>query len=88
MKKQAKVLVHESMAMENVKKYSKIKFADSISEVLKNSYCGGMMTSWAEYPKITNKDLKNMKKRIIIDSRRILKSSKLDCVYNAIGIGN
>jgi len=32
--------------------------------------------------------MKNMKKRIIIDSRRILNSSKLDCVYNAIGIGN
>jgi len=46
------------------------------------------MTSWAEYSKITNKDLKNMKKRIIIDSRRILNNSKIDCVYYAIGVGN
>jgi len=46
------------------------------------------MTAWPEYSKITNRNMKNMKKRIIIDSRRILKNSKLDCVYNAIGIGN
>jgi len=32
--------------------------------------------------------MENMKKRIIIDSHRILKNPKLDCVYNAIGIGN
>ena len=90
LKKQAKVIVHDPMAIENVRKKfkNKIRYTNSISDVLKDSYCGVIMTAWPEYSKITNRNIKNMKKRIIIDSRRILKSSKLDCVYNAIGIGN
>jgi UDPglucose 6-dehydrogenase len=90
LKKQAKVIVHDPMAIENVRKIfkSKIKYANSISNALKDSYCGVIMTAWPEYSKITNINIKNMKKRIIIDSRRILKNSKLDCTYNAIGIGN
>ena len=90
LKKQAKIIVHDPMAIENVKKIFKkrIKYADSITEVLKNSYCGIILTAWPEYSKITNKNLKGMKKRVIIDSRRILKNKELDCVYNAIGIGN
>jgi len=90
LKKQAKVIVHDPMAIENVKKKfrDKITYTDSISEALKDSYCGVIMTAWPEYSKIKNKNLKNMKKRVIIDSRRILKNQKLDCNYNAIGIGN
>jgi len=90
LKKQAKIIVHDPMAIENVRKKFKkrIRYADSISGVLKDSSCCVIMTAWPEYSKITNSNIKNMKKRIIIDSRRILKNSKLDCVYNAIGIGN
>jgi UDPglucose 6-dehydrogenase len=90
LKKQAKITVHDPMAIENVRKKFKkrITYANSISNALENSYCGVIMTAWPEYSKITNKNLKHMKKRIIVDSRRILKNSKLDCIYNAIGIGN
>jgi len=90
LKKQVKVSVHDPMAIENVRKKfkNKIRYANSISEVLKDSYCGVIMTAWPEYSKITNRNMKNMKKRIIIDSRRILNSSKLNCIYNATGIGN
>jgi len=90
LKKQAKVKVHDPMAIENVRKKftNKIKYANSISDVLKDSYCGVIMTAWPEYSKITNKNIKNMKKQIIIDSQRILNNPKLNCVYNAIGIGN
>jgi len=90
LKKQAKVIVHDPMAIENVRKIfkNKIRYTNSISDVLRDSYCGIIMTAWPEYSKITNTNMKNMKKRIIIDSRRILKNSKLDCIYNAIGIGN
>ena len=89
LKKHARVIVHDPMAIKNVKKKFKdrIKYADSISEVLKNSHCGVLMTAWPEYHKISNENMKNMKKRILIDSRRILKNKKLDCVYNAIGVG-
>ena len=46
------------------------------------------MTAWPEYSKITNKELKNMKKKVIIDTRRVLNNIKLDCKYKAIGVGN
>ena len=90
LKKQAKVIVHDPMAIENVRKIfkNKIRYTNSISNALKDSYCGVIMTAWPEYSKITNINMKNMKKRIIIDSQRILKNPKLNCVYNAIGIGN
>jgi len=90
LKKNAKIIVHDPMAIKNVKKKFKdeIRYAKSISEVLENSHCAVLMTAWPEYSKITNNNLKNMKKRVLIDSRRILKNKKLDCVYNAIGVGN
>lgn len=90
LKKHAKITVHDPMAIKNVKKKfkDKITYTKSISEVLENSHCAVLMTAWPEYSKITNNNLKNMNKRILIDSRRILKNKKLDCVYNAIGVGN
>jgi len=90
LKKQAKIIVHDPMAIENVRKKfrKRITYANSISNALENSYCGVIMTAWPEYSKITNKNLEHMKKRIIVDSRRILKNQKLDCVYSAVGIGN
>ena len=90
LKKHARVTVHDPMAIKNVKRKFKerIKYANSISEVLKDSHCGVLMTAWPEYHNIKNSNLKNMKKRILIDSRRILKNKKLDCVYHAIGVGN
>ncbi len=90
LKKQAKIKVHDPMAIDNVKKKfkNKITYSNSISDVLKESHCCVIMTAWPEYSKITNQDIKNMKKRVIIDSRRILKNQNLDCDYTAIGIGN
>ena len=90
LKKHARIIVHDPMAIKNVKiKFrDKIRYAKSISEVLDNSHCAVLMTAWPEYSKITNNHLKNMKKRVLIDSRRILKNKKLDCRYNAIGVGN
>ena len=90
LKKNARIIAHDPMAIKNVKKKFKdeIRYAKSISEVLENSHCAVLMTAWPEYSKITNSNLKNMKKRVLIDSRRILKNKKLDCVYNAIGVGN
>ena len=90
LKKHVIITVHDPMAIENVKKIfkNKINYASSITNVLKNSHCGIIMTAWPEYSKITNNHIKNMEKRVIIDSRRILKNSKLDCNYQAIGIGS
>ena len=88
--KQADIVVHDPMAIENVKKKfkEKITYANTISDALNNSNCCVIMTAWPQYSKITNKNLKNMKTRVIIDSRRILKDSNLNCIYVAVGIGN
>ena len=40
-----------------------------------------------EYSKINNNIIKKMKKKIIIDSRRILANKNIDADYQAIGIG-
>ena len=45
------------------------------------------MTQWKEYSKINNNIIKKMKKKIIIDSRRILANKNIDADYQAIGIG-
>ena len=90
LKKQANIIAHDPMAIYNAKKIfkNKIKYSNIISECLKDSYCLVIMTAWSEYAKITNKELKSMKKKIIIDTRRVMNNIKLDCKYKAIGIGN
>ena len=45
------------------------------------------MTTSNEYSKIRSNELKLMKKRIIIDSRRLLADHNLDIDYSAIGMG-
>ena len=46
------------------------------------------MTPWKEYSKINNRLIGKMKKKVIIDSRRILVNSNLNCDYSALGIGS
>ena len=90
LKKQARISVHDPMAIKNVKEKfnKKIIYSISISDALKDSYCGVIMTAWPEYSKINNNNLKVMKNKLIIDSRRILQNEKLKCKYIALGIGN
>ena len=89
-KNNAKITVHDPKAIENTKKIfsNKIEYAASIDEALKNSQCGIIMTPWEEYSKINNRVIGKMKNKIIIDSRRILVNSNLNCNYSALGIGN
>jgi len=89
LKNKMNVTVHDPMAIENTKHLfgKKIKYASSINEALKDSQCAIIMTPWKQYSKISNKNLKQMKKKRIIDTRRILKK-KEGIEYYAIGIGN
>ncbi len=45
------------------------------------------MTQWKQYEKIDNNSIKDMKTKIIIDSRRLLANKKINADYNALGIG-
>jgi len=90
LKSGTKIIVHDPMALENTKMIfgRKITYAKKISEALKNCECAIIMTSWNDYNKLTSKDFRNMKKRVIIDSRRLLADKKLDASYHALGIGS
>lgn len=89
LKHQVKINIHDPKAMENTKKIfgNKISYFDSIKDALRNSECVVIMTSWKEYSKLNNDHLKVMKKRIIVDSRRMLKDHKVKMRYYPIGIG-
>ena len=45
------------------------------------------MTQWKQYEALNNNSIKNMRKKLIIDCRRILANKKLDADYYAVGIG-
>ena len=88
-KKGSKINVHDPMAMENAKKKlkSKVQFHENIEESLKNADCAVVMTDWDEYKKINSKSIKNMKQKIIIDTRRILTKNNFDKSTKIIALG-
>ena len=90
LKRKAKIMIHDPKAIENTKEIfkNKIDYAKSIQDAILNSQCVIIMTQWGQYEKLTNSDFKKMKKKIVIDTRRILEDKKLDVDYYAIGIGN
>ena len=45
------------------------------------------MTPWKVYTKLTNNDFQKMKKKLVIDTRRILSRKNLNVEYLAIGLG-
>ena len=88
-KRKAKVTVHDPRAIKNTKNVfkNKINYAKSISDAILGSQCVIIMTQWKQYEKLVNSDFKRMKKKLIIDSRRMLSEKQLDADYYAIGLG-
>ena len=89
LKRKVKVTVHDPRAIENTKNEfkNKINYAKSISDAVLGSQCVIIMTQWKQYEKLTNNDFKQMKKKLIIDCRRMLAEKQLDADYYAIGLG-
>tara|TARA_Y100000996_G_scaffold10601_1_gene8641 strand:- start:4722 stop:6029 length:1308 start_codon:yes stop_codon:yes gene_type:complete len=89
LKLNADIIIHDPRAIENTRKKfrEKIKYADSISNSIKNSHCVIIMTQWNEYKKLNNKMINQMKKKLIIDCRRLLIDKNINAEYYAIGIG-
>ena len=88
--KGAKLKVNDPKAMKNTEtifKY-KITYADSVLKSLDNCHCVVIMTPWKIYTKLKNNNFKNMKKKLIIDTRRILSGKNLNVEYFALGMGN
>jgi hypothetical protein len=45
------------------------------------------MTPWKVYTKLNSNDFQKMKKKLVIDTRRILSGKNLNVDYLAIGLG-
>ena len=89
LKRNAKIIVHDPRAIKNTKNLfeDKISYAKSVSEAINGSQCVIIMTGWKQYEKLTKNDFKHMRKKVVIDCRRILVGRQLDVDYFAIGIG-
>tara|TARA_B100000029_G_scaffold433325_1_gene446102 strand:+ start:1155 stop:2468 length:1314 start_codon:yes stop_codon:yes gene_type:complete len=87
--KKVNVTIYDPKAIKNTKNIfgEKIKYANSISSSLKNSQCVIIMVHWKQFENISNNSLKNMKKKFVIDCRRVLSKKQLKSEYHAIGIG-
>ena len=87
--KKVTLTVYDTKAMKNTKSIfkEKIRYADSISHSLKNSQCMIIMVHWKQFEKINDNSINIMKRKFIIDCRRVLSGKKLNSNYYAIGIG-
>ena len=89
LRKNSKIIVHDPKATKNVERIfmNKITYANSLSEALQNSQCVVIMTPWKVYTKLNSNDFQKMKKKLVIDTRRILSGKNLNVDYLAIGLG-
>jgi len=89
LKKKARITIYDPKAMRNTMKVfgKKIIYAKSITDALNNSQCVIMMTHWKQFEVLNNNSIKHMKRKFIIDCRRILSKKELNAEYYAIGIG-
>jgi UDPglucose 6-dehydrogenase len=89
LKKKVRITIHDPKAIENTKKIfgEKINYAKTIEDALSKSQCVIIMTQWKQYKKLNNNQFKYMKRKFVIDCRRMLVKKQLDVNYYAIGVG-
>ena len=88
-KRKADVIIHDPKAMENTRRVfgDKIRYVRTVTDALSKSQCVIIMTQWKQYEKLNNNQFENMKRKFVIDSRRMLSDKQLDVDYFAIGLG-
>ena len=89
LQKNVKISAHDPKALLNLKKIfkDKITYSSTISESLHYSDCAIIMTPWDQYRNLKNSDFNDMRKKNLLDTRRLLSAKKLKLNYIAIGIG-
>ena len=89
LKKKVDITVYDPKAIKNTKIIfgEKIKYAKNISNSLKNCQCAVIMVHWKQFEKINNNSIRLMKRKFVIDCRRVLVKKQLSLEYHAIGIG-
>ena len=89
LKEKVNITIYDPKATKNTKIVfgDKVAYANSISNSLKNSQCAIIMVHWKQFEKINNNSIRVMKRKFIIDCRRVLSEKQLNYEYHAIGIG-
>jgi len=89
LKKQSKITVHDPKALENTQLIfgNKITYCEKIIDAIDNSDCVILMTPWEQYSKLQNIEFEGMRKKNIIDTRRILNIDDNGINYIGLGIG-
>ena len=87
----AKITAYDPVAIPKAKTIfgDKIKYASSTIQCIKDADCCILVTEWEEFKKLTQEDfIKNMKKHILIDGRRIYDPKQYRKLkFEAIGLG-
>ena len=85
-----KVKVHDPLAIENFKDVfgNKIEYHKSVKPCLKNADCCIILTDWDEYKKLNSKSFSLMRKKNVIDTRRILNKKLENVNLHGIGLGS
>ena len=89
LEEQSTIIVHDPKAIKNTKLIfgDKIIYNEEIKDAMNNSDCVVLMTPWEQYSKLQKADFKKMRKKNIIDTRRILNIHETDINYIGLGIG-
>ena len=90
LKNGVKIQVHDPLALQNFRKIfgNKLSYHVQIQDCLKNSDCCIIMTDCDEFKLLNKNDFQKMKRRNVLDTRRILNYNNLEGVnYKALGIG-
>ena len=89
LEEQSTIIVHDPKAIKNTKEIfkEKINYAKTVEEALEKSQCVIIMTQWKQYETLTNNQFKYMRKKFVIDCRRMLAKKQLNVDYFAIGLG-
>lgn len=78
LEKGATVVAYDPKAMNNMKRlFRNIHYASNAIDALKNSDACLLLTEWPEFKKLSDKDFTVMKKKIIIEGRKILDKRKV-----------
>jgi len=93
LKENCVINVFDHLALENTKQVfkNKLVYCNSIPECLKNSDCVIIMNSEKDFKQISKQNIQNMRRPLIIDSRRIIdeKIKKIPKIeYVALGVNN
>ncbi len=87
-KKGAEVVGYDPMAMDEfAEEFSEIELVDSISEALDGADGCIIQNDWDEFKGLRSEDFSDMKKKLVVDGRRILDPAELEEGIEYVGVG-